>query len=69
MSDLATGEGHADLPRGMKPGTPVVTTSFSLCLALIPSISLRASKGNTDMPKFSRARAAVRGVVSMAVPR
>src|SRR5271154_899247 len=53
----------------MKPGMPVFTTSLSLCLVSIRLISSSASSGRAEMLRFSRARAAVLGVVSKAVPR
>jgi hypothetical protein len=57
------------LPCAMKPGTPVFTTSFNLCLVRMRLISLKASSGSAEMSKFSLARAALLGVVSKAVPR
>lgn len=52
----------------MKPGEPVFTTSLSLCRVSMRLISLNASSGRAEISKFSRARAALFGVVSTAVP-
>src|SRR5580692_8230984 len=60
---------HADSPRGIKPGTPVVTTVLSRRLVSMRLISLNASSGSGEMLKFSFARDALLGVVSKAVPR
>jgi hypothetical protein len=53
---------YADVARGMKPGTPVFTTGFSLCLVSMPLIWFKASSGRAEMSKFSLARAALRAV-------
>ena len=64
---------HDHLPCGIKPGLAGFTTLLNLCLVrirLISSIvSSGASLGRAEILKFSHARAAVRGVVSKAVPR
>src|SRR5271157_1261591 len=58
------------LARGIKPGTPVLTTVLNRTLVVMPSrISRMASSGRVEISKFSWIRRGLVEVVRKEVPR
>jgi hypothetical protein len=52
--DTEAVESSVQLARGIKPGTPVLTTVLNRTLAVMPSrISRMASSGRVEISKFS----------------